>query len=314
MARFTNLAEVMADLQKKAMINSLNQPHNGETLQKKSEWNQTNSTKTTLNGLEANHDTCPLCNDTGMILDGWTGRICDCQVRQGEIARLKNAMIPEEFQDARFKNYIRETDMQKKMFNSIMEYLKAFEHIKDTRHNSFGYIATFGEARLRALPINERVEMIKKHNSYGLGKTHLEMAAARWLIQNIKVMDKHVSNPRMRGCRVVCISDVTFMTEIMAAKKDDKEEFYNKLNTVIDYADVLIWDDLGKSKHTDAREEIYYEIVNERYKMNKAIIFSSNEDEYTLPDKVGFAAADRLLGMCKNFLIPVEGESYRTKG
>ncbi|MGR5897601.1 hypothetical protein ACT7C8_01690 [Bacillus cereus] len=50
---------------------------------------------------------------------------CDCQKKQSEIARLKNAMIPEEFEEARFKNYIRHTDMQKKMFNSMMEYLKS---------------------------------------------------------------------------------------------------------------------------------------------------------------------------------------------
>ncbi|MBG9583670.1 DNA replication protein, partial [Bacillus thuringiensis] len=44
-----------------------------------------------------------------MILNGWTGRMCDCQKKQSEIARLKNAMIPEEFEEARFKNYIRHT-------------------------------------------------------------------------------------------------------------------------------------------------------------------------------------------------------------
>lgn len=58
------------------------------------------------------NDTCPLCSGTGMILNGWTGRMCDCQKKQSEIARLKNAMIPEEFEEARFKNYIRHTDMQ----------------------------------------------------------------------------------------------------------------------------------------------------------------------------------------------------------
>ena len=38
-----------------------------------------------------------------MILNGWAGRMCDCQKKQSEIARLKNAMIPEEFEEARFK-------------------------------------------------------------------------------------------------------------------------------------------------------------------------------------------------------------------
>ena len=81
--------------------------------------------KITLNGSEKTlNDTCPLCSGTGMILNGWAGRMCDCQKKQSEIARLKNAMIPEEFEEARFKIYIRHTDMQKKMFNSMMEYLK----------------------------------------------------------------------------------------------------------------------------------------------------------------------------------------------
>ena len=73
---------------------------------------------------------------------------------------------------------------------------------------------------------------------------------------------------------------------------------------------MLVWDDLGKSKHTESREEMYYEIINERYKRKAPIIFSSNEDEYTLPEKLGLHA-DRLLGMANDYLIEVEGESYR---
>lgn len=266
----------------------------------------------TLNGSERTLDTvCPSCNGIGIILDGWTGKTCECQKRQSEIARLKNAMIPEEFEDARFKNYIRNTDMQKEMFNRMMEYLKQFNEIRNTKRNSFGYIATYGEARLKALPINERIEIMKSHNSYGLGKTHLQIAAARWIIQNIQTVNGEVINAQPRGCRVVCISDVTFMTEIMSVKRDDKKEYFEKLHTVVDYADVLVWDDLGKSKHTDAREEMYYEIINERYKRKAPIIFSSNEDEYTLPEKIGFAAADRLIGMSKDYLVEVEGESFR---
>ncbi|UYX52894.1 ATP-binding protein [Bacillus thuringiensis] len=268
--------------------------------------------KVTLNGSgKMPDDTCSLCSGTGMILDGWTGRVCDCQKEKSEMARLKNAMIPEEFEEARFKNYIRNTDMQKKMFNSMMEYLKKFNEIRSTTRNSFGYIATYGEARLKALSINERVEKMKLHNNYGLGKTHLQIAAARWIIHNIQTVNKEIVNSQPRGCRVVCISDVTFMTEIMSAKREDKKEYFEKLHTVVDYADVLIWDDLGKSKHTESREEMYYEIINERYKRKAPIIFSSNEDEYTLPEKIGFAAADRLLGMAKYYLVEVEGNSYR---
>lgn len=100
---------------KRAMKNSQNQQNNGENLQTKNELNPNKNMKITLNGSEKMlDDKCPLCNGTGMILDGWTGKMCDCQRKQSEIARLKNAMIPEEFEEARFKNYIRNTDMQKR--------------------------------------------------------------------------------------------------------------------------------------------------------------------------------------------------------
>ena len=33
------------------------------------------------------------------------------------------------------------------------------------------------------------------------------------------------------------------MTEIMSAKRDDKKEYFEKLHTVVEYADVLVWDD-----------------------------------------------------------------------
>ena len=39
---------------------------------------------------------------------------------------------------------------------------------------------------------------------------------------NVQTVNKDIVNAQPRGCRVVCISDVTFMTEIMSAKRDDK--------------------------------------------------------------------------------------------
>ncbi|MDZ5479165.1 hypothetical protein P4I92_19130 [Bacillus cereus] len=43
------------------------------------------------------------------------------------------------------------------------------------------------------------------------------------------------------------------MTEIMSAKRDEKKEYFEKLHTIVKYADVWVWDELGKSKHTESR-------------------------------------------------------------
>ncbi|MEQ3583212.1 hypothetical protein ABNG31_12435 [Bacillus thuringiensis] len=40
---------------------------------------------------------------------------------------------------------------------------------------------------LKALSINERVEKMETSSNYGLGKTHLQIAAARWIIQNVQI-------------------------------------------------------------------------------------------------------------------------------
>ncbi|UYX52373.1 DnaA/Hda family protein [Bacillus thuringiensis] len=192
-------------------------------------------------------------------------------------------MIPEGFEEARFKNYIRHTDMQKKMLNNMMEYLKNSMKL-EIQH---------------VIVLDISLRMARQE------------AAARWIVQKVQTVNKDIVNSQPSGCRVVCISDVTFMTEIMSAKRDAKKEYFDKLHTVVDCADVLVWDDLGKSKHAESREELYYEIINERYKRKAPIIFSSNEDECILPEIIGFAAADSLLGMAKDYLIEVEGESYR---
>jgi DNA replication protein DnaC len=236
---------------------------------------------------------------------------CECFERKAIESRLKSAMIPEEFQNARFDNYERKKPFQHKMYDAMINYLREFNRIRNTRHNSIGFIATYGESKLKALPPGERNRVRQQHNNYGLGKTHLQMAAAKWLIYNAKIPDE---NGHMRGCRVLCISD-TFIEDLSAAKRfnDDGEQFNKLLYTAIHWADVLVWDELGKLKHTETREGLYYRIINERYKMQKPIIFNSNEDADTLEDKIGFAAADRLFGMAKNHLYAVEGESYRTK-
>ncbi|MEQ3586244.1 hypothetical protein [Bacillus thuringiensis] len=42
---------------------------------------------------------------------------------------------------------------------------------------------------------------MKLHNNYGLGKTHLQIAAARWIIQNVQTVNKDIVNAQPRGCK-----------------------------------------------------------------------------------------------------------------
>jgi len=281
---------------------------------------------------------CKDCRDTGSLLrkvfDEKLGyekdvfRPCHCQEVKNLKNRFKNALIPEEFKKAKFDNYERKTEVQETLYQATIDYLRQFQSIIDEKkeENSLGFIAVMGESRIRSLEPDSRALAKKEHNSFGLGKTHLQIAAARWIMQKIKVRDdiemNIESNARFletksrfqRGCRVLCISDVAFMDELMNAKRmNDDGHTFNKMMAGALNSDVLVWDDLGKAKWSESKESIYYNIIDQRYRANKPIIFSSNEDEGTLSEKIGYAAFSRLLGMCGKRLYKVEGTDYRLR-
>jgi DNA replication protein DnaC len=70
-------------------------------------------------------------------------------------------------------------------------------------------------------------------------------------------------------------------------------------------------DDIGKTNPTKAKRSMYFHIINERYKAQRPIIYSSNEDAESLTDRIGDASASRLLGMSRGRIVRVEGPDYR---
>lgn len=292
--RFHSLEEILADLEQK--------------LQNKPSERQRRPEK--LGAVEYD---CPKCKDTEFYIykdaNGYEfARPCECREKNAWKRRFKNALIPDEFVNANFENFQRTNEIQEKMYQLILDYLKNFEISKDEYGrkqktlptSNFGFIAVFGEQRLKELPVSERSSMKVKHNNFGIGKTHLQIALAKRLIKD--------------GFNVLVVSDSTFIDELMQARRlDDEGETYNNLLNAVLTADVLVWDDIGKVNWTEARERMYYTIINERYRRQKPIVFNSNEDRGTLADKIGYAAASRLIGQAGEFLLEVEGEDWRLK-
>ncbi|OAH60098.1 DNA replication protein [Domibacillus aminovorans] len=267
--------------------------------------------------LGADEYECNICNDTEFIIhkndQGQdVARFCECKERKAWKRRFKQSMIPDEFQKANFENYKCEEEVQQQMMSLTKQYLNEFsiETAEDGRKKkvipsqNFGLIASFGEQRLKEMPVGERAEMKWKHNNFGIGKTHLQVALAKQLLK--------------KGFQVLIVSDAVFIDDLMQAKRagDEGEQLNRLLGPALE-ADVLIWDDIGKSKWTEARETMYYRIINERYRKQMPIVFNSNEDRGTLADKIGYAAASRLIGQCSDeqyrFLLDAEGQDWRLK-
>jgi DNA replication protein DnaC len=254
---------------------------------------------------------CSQCRDTEFIFykddQGYEfAKPCECRERKAWKRRFKQALIPDEFIHANFENFKRSTQYQQDMYDATISYLNEFAVIKHEEgttkkimsDKNLGFIAKVGEQRLRELPIEERSVVKQQHNNFGIGKTHLQIALAKRLIKD--------------GFNVLVVSDVSFMDELIQAKMmNDEGETLNRLLYSAIHADVLVWDDIGKAKWSEAKEALYYQIINERYRKQKPIVFNSNEDRGTLSEKIGYAAASRLIGQCGSYLLEVEGEDFR---
>jgi len=261
-----------------------------------------NQTPSTPSPISSGEYYCSKCKDELFVIDPknpWRAVPCSCRDQQILRMRLKRAMIPEEFEEATFENFQVKWDHHRRMLDLAKEYLERFNALFGTRRSSFGFMARYGEADW--IRERGRRRMDDDKNSYGLGKTHLQMAMAKELIR--------------RGYTVVCISDIDFMDRLASARVlDDGGVEYQKLLDTVIQPDVLVWDDLGKSKASEFNFRCYYTIINERWRQKKPIIFSTNESGKTLVEKIDMAAYSRLLDMAQGFLIELSGPDYRIKG
>lgn len=223
---------------------------------------------------------------------------CECKVNKRKMARYFDSGLPEEFKESKLSEFERNKPLQKSMYNMMISYLENFETIKNTNRNSLGMIAEFGEQSIKEIqnPI-ERKKYKKDYSSYGIGKTFLQAGATNHLIFKM-------------GQTVKFVRDIEFMQKLQDAKFEDKQLFA-KLFEEATRCDVLVWDDIGKAKASDAKQDIYLSIIDQRYTSKLPIMYSSNEDEDTLGDRIGGAALDRLIGMSKDYLLSLKGESYR---
>ncbi len=252
------------------------------------------------------------CDGSGLIIKEIDGRevgvFCKCREEKEIRARFKNASIPEEYENARFSNFEVNDATQEKLMASMKDYLKdilAKSELEKDRMgrikltgSSIGYLSEYGEMRLKELSASERMKVKTQKNSYGIGKTHIQISAAKYLIN--------------KGYRVFVINDSTYMQELMSARQmGDQQRINDLVGLATVYADVVVWDEIGRSKYSEAKEDMYFQIINELYKQQKRVLFSSNEDFETLEFKIGMAAFSRLRGMAKGNLYALSGKDMR---
>lgn len=226
---------------------------------------------------------CEICKDTGWIeTDNITTecgavtngmRRCNCV----EVKRCKKILedsgIAEAFREKTIKDFVPKNQLQTIAKSTVIEFVKSFEKIKNTKENS---IALLGQV--------------------GAGKSHLTIAVGNALLKS--------------GIGVIYMQYREAVTQLKQLIRDE-EEFQRTLNKYKN-APVLIVDDLfkgmlrqGKTNESDLG--IMFDLINYRYLKKSPVLVSS---EYKMKDLIYFdeAIGSRIGEMCKGRVIEFEGK------
>lgn len=145
----------------------------------------------------------------------------------------------------------------------------------------------------------------------GVGKTHLAIAIVN------KAIDSWNGDPDRSACPIRFESGPGLIRRIRAtynigidAYHEREEDVYNQLRGVR----LLILDDVGKEKPSEHTREVYFYIIDERYKAGLPVVITSNlplDGQLSLSDLMGVSTVDRLIGMSRGKVIELKGKSYR---
>lgn len=132
----------------------------------------------------------------------------------------------------------------------------------------------------------------------GVGKTHIAHAIGLNLID--------------QGVRVKAFSAVDLVQQLQAAKQSlELMTFMTRL----DKYKVIVIDDIGYVKKTEAETQVLFEFIAHRYESGSLMITSNQPfsawDQIFPDDIMTVAAVDRVIH--HGWVIQIEGESYRRK-
>ena len=191
--------------------------------------------------------------------------------RQRRLDRLfKQSRLGERFKSATFDNF-KVVEENKAVFDKMQDYA--------TNYNL------------------HKTESIVLHSHPGTGKTFLASCVANSLMSN------------GRSVIFVCVPDL--LSQIRGTyNKANAEHTEERLMTGLSECELLILDDIGAEKHTskeDWANEKLFQIINNRYLNNKAIIFTTNLNANELHQKLSARTFSRICEMCNRDFVDMNG-------
>ncbi len=157
------------------------------------------------------------------------------------------------------------------------------------------------------------------YGAYGAGKSHLSVATVRNLLeQTPEVFGTrtregqiyHADQQEYSGIKCSFFSVVDLLDAMRPgneAKKELGDWYFHRAKS----DDLVVLDDIGAERATEWVEERLYAIIDARYRMERATIFTSNLSEKQLQDQLGGRIVSRIFEMTDQ--VPVIGPDHRRK-
>ncbi len=231
---------------------------------------------------------CPLCRDTGYVLQG--DRAWPCVCRSSSLLREKKAAAG---LTAR---------LQMMDFDSFdLRYYP--DHLKDEEGKSYRDIATEAMRRARHLADScasgKACHGLLLMGKVGCGKTHLAAATAN------RVLDQ--------GGEALFLVVPEFLDQLRFSYRrenegQDEAEIISRTYNV----PLLIFDDLGAHNYSEWVCNKLFTIINHRYNRNLPCVITTNLDLDDLDAKIGRRSTSRIVEMCQisTIMLP-EGQDHR---
>lgn len=193
-----------------------------------------------------------------------------------EIAARIERFIPAEYQRMTFDNYICSTEKERK-FKATMQ--KAAEAVIQGKFITICLLGT-----------------------YGIGKTHLAIAAMRQVLSNKKLYEYKYEDSKgelhLDSERIFITANYALCDSIRERyeKAKDFKEDENQDDVIQAYSskDLQIIDEIGRSDQPQREQNLIYKIMNQRDQREFSTILISNMNMTEFSRYVGAAVMDRL--------------------
>lgn len=204
----------------------------------------------------------------------------------------------------RFLSVLAEMEAAARKQRRIDNYLKKAKLPADKSLSNFNFseAKSINSAQIEALAQSpdwvHKAKNVLLFGPSGVGKTHLAAAITHRLIE--------------QGVRALFTSTTALVQDLQLARRECRlPETFAKLNRY----PLLVLDDIGYVKKSEAETSVLFELIAERYEQNSLLITSNqpfSEWDQIFPDSItAVAAIDRLVH--HSTIISIAEQSYRKK-